>query len=410
MRNKKLKVAKWEIKRNLQNKTFIISTFVTPAIFLFFLFIGSLVGGNDEPDMTEVGEGSSADHEIPVYVTGDEEAVESFQDIALVEAEVAHYELFDGPVSELEERAAVEAIAYVHIEDPTNATLVVSEEYTSPTMVIRTEVEQLLQSTQLEQVGVEQAERELVLSTSVPVQTISSSGDGNEWLEDIIPAAFAGIVLLSIIMTGMMTLNSSMQEKKDKMAETLLSSVSANQLMQGKILGYFVVGMAQVAVWLLLVIPFAEIFSDFTIIEHLFTPITLLYLLYAVLGYLLFASMYVALGATMEDASTASNLTGMMMMLPFLPFALVWVFISDPNGIVSIVASYFPFSASAAMIVRIVMLDELPVLEIVISILVLVVFVWLMMNAAGKVYRTAMLMSGKNVTPGEIIRMIRHKD
>lgn len=310
MRNKKLKVAKWEIKRNLQNKTFIISTFVTPAIFLFFLFIGSLVGGNDEPDMTEMGEGSSADHEIPVYVTGDEEAVQSFQDIALAEAEVAHYELFDGPVSELEERAAVEAIAYVHIEDPTNATLVVSEEYTSPTMVIRTEVEQLLQSTQLEQVGVEQAERELVLSTSVPVQTISSSGDGNEWLEDIIPAAFAGIVLLSIIMTGMMTLNSSMQEKKDKMAETLLSSVSANQLMQGKILGYFVVGMAQVAVWLLLVIPFAEIFSDFTIIEHLFTPITLLYLLYAVLGYLLFASMYVALGATMEDASTASNLTG----------------------------------------------------------------------------------------------------
>lgn len=98
------------------------------------------------------------------------------------------------------------------------------------------------------------------------------------------------------------------------------------------------------------------------------------------------------------------------MMLPFLPFALVWVFISDPNGIVSIVASYFPFSASAAMIVRIVMLDELPVLEIVISLLVLVVFVWLMMNAAGKVYRTAMLMSGKNVTPGEIIRMIRHKD
>ncbi|GAK10209.1 ABC-type Na+ efflux pump, permease component [Geomicrobium sp. JCM 19038] len=277
-------------------------------------------------------------------------------------------------------------------------------------MVIRTEVEQLLQSTQLEQVGVEQAERELVLSTSVPVQTISSSGDGNEWLEDIIPAAFAGIVLLSIIMTGMMTLNSSMQEKKDKMAETLLSSVSANQLMQGKILGYFVVGMAQVAVWLLLVIPFAEIFSDFTIIEHLFTPITLLYLLYAILGYLLFASMYVALGATMEDASTASNLTGMMMMLPFLPFALVWVFISDPNGIVSIVASYFPFSASAAMIVRIVMLDELPVLEIVISLLVLVVFVWFMMNAAGKVYRTAMLMSGKNVTPGEIIRMIRHKD
>ncbi|GAK10210.1 hypothetical protein [Geomicrobium sp. JCM 19038] len=56
MRNKKLKVAKWEIKRNLQNKTFIISTFVTPAIFLFFLFIGSLVGGNDEPDMTEMGE------------------------------------------------------------------------------------------------------------------------------------------------------------------------------------------------------------------------------------------------------------------------------------------------------------------------------------------------------------------
>ncbi|EZH68065.1 hypothetical protein DH09_01400 [Bacillaceae bacterium JMAK1] len=408
MRSKKLKVAKWEIKRNLQNKTFIISTFVTPAIFMFFLLIGSFVGGNDEPEMTEVGSGTT-DLEVAVHVAGDEEAVESFQSIAIEEAVVAQYEPFDGDVSELEERASEEAIAYVHIEDPTSATLVVSEEFTNGTMLIRTEVQQLLQSMQLAEVGVEPAERELVLSTTVPIQTISS-GEEFAWLEDIIPAAFGGIVLLSIIMTGMMTLNSSMQEKKDKIAETLLSSVSPNQLMQGKILGYFVVGMAQVAVWLLLVIPFAEIFSDFTIIEHLFTPLTLLYLLYAVLGYLLFASMYVALGATMEDASTASNLTGMLMMLPFLPFALIWVFISDPNGIVSIVASYFPFSASAAMIVRIVMLDELPVLEIVISLLVLVVFVWLMMNAAGKVYRTAMLMSGKNVTPGEIIRMIRHKD
>src|SRR5699024_7091415 len=52
MRNA-MKVAKWEIKRNMKNKSFIIGIFMTPAIFLIFMFIGGLMGSSGDDEVQE---------------------------------------------------------------------------------------------------------------------------------------------------------------------------------------------------------------------------------------------------------------------------------------------------------------------------------------------------------------------
>src|SRR5699024_2716644 len=76
-------------------------------------------------------------------------------------------------------------------------------------------------------------------------------------------------------------------EKKDKIAEIILSSVTPGELMQGKIIGYFILGLLQSAVLLVFAVPFAMWKLDFPVLEYLFVPETLLFIAIAILGYLL---------------------------------------------------------------------------------------------------------------------------
>src|SRR5699024_8373706 len=78
----------------------------------------------------------------------------------------------------------------------------------------------------------------------------------SQTLAQIVHGIVAGIILLSIIYTGMMTFQSASQERKDKMAEIILSSLTPAEVMQGKIFGYFILGLIPVFVWISLALPF----------------------------------------------------------------------------------------------------------------------------------------------------------
>lgn len=190
----------------------------------------------------------------------------------------------------------------------------------------------------------------------------------------------------------MMIFQSASQEKKDKVAEIILSSVTAVELMQGKILGYFSLGLLQVGVWIALVTPFALWkLDDIPVLEYLFVPETLLLLVIAILGYLLFAALFVGLGATIEDASTSGNFQGLVMMLPFIPFFLVAPIFSNPSGIIAQIATYIPFTSPAVMLMRLAVLDEWPWVEILIGLAILIVSIWIFMKLAGKIFQVGIL-------------------
>src|SRR5699024_9452002 len=138
-------------------------------------------------------------------------------------------------------------------------------------------------------------------------------------IKRLVPGVLAGIILFSILISGMMIFQSASQEKKDKIAEIILSSITPNELMQGKIIGYFVLGLIQVFIWIGIALPVFAWQSDFPIFEYIFVPELIILLLIAILGYLLFAALFVGIGATIEDVSTSGNFQGMVLMLPFLP-------------------------------------------------------------------------------------------
>src|SRR5699024_10584665 len=168
----------------------------------------------------------------------------------------------------------------------------------------------------------------------------------------------AGIILLSIIYTGMMTFQSASQERKDKMAEIILSSLTPTEVMQGKIFGYFALGLIQVFVWIGLAIPFILWKVDQTILSYLFTYETVVFVVFAVLGYLFYAGLFVSLVATRDDVSASGHFHGLVFMVPFIPVVFISSILGTPNSPFVKVISSIPFTSPSLMIFRLTLLEN----------------------------------------------------
>jgi len=131
-------------------------------------------------------------------------------------------------------------------------------------------------------------------------------------------------------------------------------------------------------------------------------PELLLLLFIAFAGYLLFAAIFVAIGATVEDMTATSNFQGMVMMLPFLPVIFIGPILADPSGLIAKIGSFIPVTAPAILLFRLSILEEWPWVEIGIAVIILVFSIWLFMKLAGKIFKMGILMYGKNATPKEI--------
>ncbi|MBM7578584.1 ABC transporter permease [Jeotgalibacillus terrae] len=407
MRNS-LKVARWEFKRNVKNKSFIISLLLTPVLFILFATLPTLLSGSGddaEPVNVSVSDPSGIwAEQIEPYLSNadlnwetsvvtaspdewrdgldeDESAVYlALDEAALSEGQITYYTTEDTPDSFAGEVQLLAApLQQLNLQ---NAGLS-AEQMAAVTNGIQFNAEELSDSEQAADTGVNELAR-------------------------IIPGAFAGLILFSIVMTGMMIFQSASQEKKEKVSEIVLSSLTPSDLMQGKIIGYFWLGMLQVGVWLLIALPFVIWrFNDFPIMEYLFVPELALLIVIALIGYLLFAALFVGLGATVEDISSTSNFQGMIMMLPFSPLILIGPILSDPNGLAAQVGTYIPFTSPAVMIMRLSLLEEWPWVEIGIALAILVLSVWLVMKLAGKIFEVGILLYGKNASMGEIMKWVR---
>ncbi|WP_100009734.1 ABC transporter permease [Lentibacillus sediminis] len=414
MRNT-MKVARWEVKRNIKNKSYIIGLFLTPAIFLFFFMAPTIFGGSDDDSSTTT---VFVQDQLGVYEMLEETVNQAEFPWDMQQTDIAESEIGSA-------LADAENTAYVILDDrvaesgtvPVYTSEGVGQSFSGQLQALAGP----LQALQLQQLGLSEEEMAAVTQGVNFQETTAeelAAGDGGTtetseggisgmMLERLVPGAFAGIIMLSIVFSGMAIFQSASQEKKDKIAEIILSSLTPNELMQGKIIGYFLLGLIQVAVFIAVVLPLAIWRLDIPVLEYLFVPELILLVGIAILGYLLFATIFVGIGATMADISTAGNFQGMVMMLPFLPFIFIGPVLSNPTGLMAQVGTYIPFTSPGVILLRLATMEEWPWIEIVIALAILVVSVWIFMKLAGKIFKTGILMYGKNATPGEIWKWIR---
>lgn len=215
-------------------------------------------------------------------------------------------------------------------------------------------------------------------------------------------------MILAVFFSGSILLQSIIKEKTNRIVEIILSSIPAKALMFGKIIAYALLSIVQILIWVLagsLVILYFEPKT----LESLYSTKTFLMLLYVFFAFLLVASLNAILGSSAKDAQSGSQATGLLVLIPVIPIYFATSIIQEPNGTISKVLSYIPFFTPTTMMLRLGV-SAPSGKEIILTIVILLVFSYLLILLSAKLFRIGMLMYGKNVNLRELIKWARSKD
>jgi len=226
----------------------------------------------------------------------------------------------------------------------------------------------------------------------------------------IIPVVFGILLVFAIIFSSTYLLQGLVEEKENRLIEILLSSVSARQLLTGKVLGIGAAGLTQVGVWVisasLLLSLASSTFGGFISTIQLPANFLVLAVVYFILGYLLFAVLSAGIGAISSSSREGQQLIGIFTLPLLIPIWFMSLLILFPDKPIWVVLTIFPITAPVAVLVRLGVSD-IPAWQLAASIAVLGLSIIGALLLTSRVFRTYLLMYGKRPKFGEIIRSLR---
>ena len=249
------------------------------------------------------------------------------------------------------------------------------------------------------------------------------------------------LIYMTLFIYGAAVMRGVMEEKMNRIAEVIISSVKPFQLMMGKILGIAAVGLTQLLIWVVLIVGLSTIASSFishdalqqaqninasmgpagnsAAMKFLSTKNTILsanwgliipcFFFYFIAGYLFYASLFAAVGSVVnEDPQEAQSLMLPITMPIILSFIIMTTAAGKPDAPISVWGSMIPFSSPIVMMARIPS-DSVPAWQIAVSMLSLIAGFILTTMLAAKIYRTGILLYGKKVTFKEMGKWLFRK-
>lgn len=281
--------------------------------------------------------------------------------------------------------------------------------------------------------------------SNVHVTTIKLDSNGKETVTStevatIIGALATFLIYLFIFMYGAQVMRGVVEEKTNRIVEVIISSVRPFQLMMGKIIGIALVGLTQFLLWVILTIIITNaaglaILGDsmfnlqqsaqvvtsqshsahqaiFEILQGLqginFLEITGLFIFYFLGGYLLYASLFAAIGSAVDnETDTQQFMLPVTIPIIFAFYAAIYS-LENPDGPLAFWCSIIPFTSPIVMMVRLPF--DVPFWEKLLSAVLLVVTFLFTTWIAAKIYRTGILMYGKKTTWKEIWKWIRYSN
>ncbi len=230
-------------------------------------------------------------------------------------------------------------------------------------------------------------------------------------------AIIAGMVLyMTLIVYGMSTMHSVMEEKSTRMIEILVSSIRPFDLLAGKILSVGAVALTQYLVWAVTVgVLFASAASVAAWVRPgapvpgiSLSPGLLLYLvIFFLAGYFLYSALYAAAGAIVSTDEEARQAQMPLTLLILCSFMLFNVILNNPNSTLSVVLSMTPFLSPILMTLRVAM-ETPPLWQIVLALAFSIVTTIYVIRISAKIYRVGILMYGKRPSIKELRRWLRY--
>ena len=282
----------------------------------------------------------------------------------------------------------------------------------------------------LEKAHVDVDVRSIKLSESGEQESSTSASMGLGFMLSLITYMF-------VLLYGAMIMNSVIEEKTNRIVEVVVSSCRPFQLMLGKIIGVGLVGLTQMAIWIVLLTIIGTVAGSLLGIGNMsspetmaaatgagaavdegmmtnimrevasinFLPIILNFLLYFIGGYLLYSSLFAGLGSAVDQPSDSSQFTTPVIFIMLIAFYAGMVCMENPTGPTAVWCSIIPFTSPVVMMVRLPF--GVPTWQLVLSLALLFGTALLIIWLAARIYRRGILHYGQKASFKELFKWIK---
>jgi ABC-2 type transport system permease protein len=296
------------------------------------------------------------------------------------------------------------------------------------TALRQTTLAQRLEHATLNPALVDSLTRSRLVLTSERLTEQGRGSDASRRANLVFAVAVAFLLYMSMILYGQTVLRGVLEEKSTRVAEVVVSSVSPETLLAGKVIGVGAVGLTQQIIWVVGTVylgsflapilarmapstdsvtaaPGAGSMAAMSMPDIHITSL-LLILVFFVLGYGVYSSLYAAAGATVNSEQEAQQALAPILVLVIASSLLIQPAMMNPTSTLARVASMFPFSAPIIMPLR-MSLVPIPPWEMAVAVFGLVVAFVAVIWLAARIYRIGLLMYGKRPTFRELARWVR---
>ncbi len=441
--DKILLVFKREYLTRVFKRSFVLTTLLTPlALFAFILVLG-LIMTYDSDDMrtvlvsdpTDILGGEIMKNKSITYEFSD-------KDLETLKSEYQKGEDYIGilHLPEIQDLAVKDHRIYYFSDEQLSFDV---------STAISDRVRSKIRDYKIVQLGIDPSQLEkintkIILDPEPISEDVEDSTEDSTLMRAILGGAMGYIMFFIILIYGMMVMRSVMEEKINRIVEIMISSVKPFQLMLGKILGVGAVGLTQILIWTLLVAIFSTVAmfivgpsatADMTALaenstnlppeikEGVFSEfadglaefrranwilIIPLFLIYFIGGYIIYTSLFAAVGSAIGDDLNEGNSLTMPLMLPIvIAVYIMFKAVESPNSSLSVWSSMVPFLSPIVMPARLA--ADIPFWQIAISVLLLALFCLFSVWIAARIYRVGILLYGKKASFKELGKWIFSK-
>ena len=279
------------------------------------------------------------------------------------------------------------------------------DERTVSGWVVRSLLRSRVDSLRIERVA--RPARGMDLYTLGPNGGFERHDERREMFDFLLPFAFGMLMGLCIVIGGQYLLQGVAEEKESRILESMLCTVSAEELLAGKLFGLGAAGLTIVAAWITMG---AALGGPALALAQVHVPPALIALavIYFLLGYLYYGGIMTGIGAMVNNMREAQQFAFLFTFMNFIPFYLMTSIVGRPDSGIALGLSLFPPMAPVAMVLRLSAPSAaVPAWQIALSIGLLAGAVWLVLIGSARVFRIGLLMYGKTPTLPEILRWVR---
>lgn len=425
-----------EYTLRVRKKGFIVTTLLMPVFILLLMFAPTLLAGvgGDLPSSVVVVDSS---RQLSAPLMQNASLPYSFVDQPL-----------DSVLADPDNRIVLELGRDI-VTNPTSVTLYSHDSGSLELeMIIREDIKNAIEAVRLSDYNIENLqeilddiEADVVISTK-KIDESGQASSSDTLTSFLVGIAMAFLLYMFIVIYGQLVMQSIIEEKNNRVLELIVTSVKPTHLMIGKIIGVGAVAVTQVLIWGFLITGFITFVlpemmgpqllvdveamrsgtldmstasADISLLQTLAMLSSLGFifqifgylLLFLIGGFLLYASIYAAIGASVDNAQDGAQLQIFALIPVIVGLMFAMSVAQNPNSELATWLSIIPFTSPIVMMARIP--AQVPAVEIIASLVLLYATIIFTVWFTAKIYRVGIFMYGKKPTVRELIRWARYK-